>query len=165
MAQHVCEIPSLDVIFIDTVEVQDPIVLGFIEPSNDSLDRRVGLLILSKCTADTIPYRSGEHGFYQCLSTDGYQFYLPGRFTTFLRSALARHPNSTQNEFLESILDTMLEREKDVVFIKRSSYGQEDAPVCYRGIESAGVKHHLYWMFLVKNSTIHKLSSDEELFC
>jgi len=161
--QKNCGTPSREVIFVDTVEIPDPIVLGFIEPRTDGRMKRLGTLLVRRCEADTTELMNGVHGYSKCLTSIGYQFELPSLFTCYISNALHNNPDVSDADLLKSLKSAMLRASSDPVWVEDYYFRHKYVPVYYRGFESFAIRQRRFWLFLVKNSATLDCTSDEEL--
>jgi hypothetical protein len=163
VAQHECDIPSREVIFVDTIEIHDPIVLEFEEIRTEIGEKRWGLLLVPRCLGDTTQFSNGAQGYKKCLTTIGYEFRTPGMFQCFLRNMLYSFPKVQDAEWLKSLMQDMLKREKDSIWVESYYYPQKYKPVYYKGLESFEIRQRRFWLFLVKNSASYPCGIDERL--
>ncbi len=162
-AQEQCVLPSRDVVFVDTIEISDPIVLRFVDIRTDISDRRNGLLLVPRCVADTTPISNGAGGYQKCLTTIGYHFCTPSMFQCFVRNMLYRSPDVTDSGFFRSLMQDLLNRERDTVWVEDYYFRHKYKPIYYKGLESMEIRQRRFWLFLVKNSATHNCGIDEFL--
>lgn len=150
---------SRSLLFADTVEISDPILIRFEENKNtDSFN--VQVILVSRRVVDSleIPENGSCRDF---LLSKGYLFFTANRFSCLLNNFLHVSSELCDTTLYNQYARDLRGAEKDTVWVYFDK--MRDKPKRYRGWEYHEIYPRRFLLFLVKGSSLYPCQTIDEI--
>ncbi len=150
-AQHECSVALQDLVFVDTISIESPVVLRF-DHLRFSSYQETNVLLVPLCMLDSLKHSNDRDGFFACLKSGAFLFVPPYEAYIVVDNLLYRSPHIREADVYRHLRTRLASMEKDQVY--RYYYSKTASPKYYEIIS----KKFLY--FLIRLEAYNRLQTD-----
>ncbi len=146
-------------IFVDTVEISDPLIIRFVDSSN-VYSLRFQHVLVSKRNIDSLKVTQSK-SFPNFLFSEGFLFHTAWRFKCLLEDYLYSPGKVQDSLFYNQLLDKVRMAVKDKVWAYFEK--EKGKPKTYKGWEYYEIYPRKFLFFLVKGEKLRKCITSKEI--
>lgn len=160
-AQLKNDLQNTDLHFIDTIKIDDPILIKF-EKDKNTDSNTIQSILVSKNYINSINPNDGSINYVNFLSEkNGYLFFTANRFSCIVNNLLYYTPTDQDSLFYKNLQINLRKAEKDKVWVEVDKTNYK--PKCFNGWEYNEIYPNKFLLFLIKGSVLRKCQSLDEI--
>jgi len=150
-AQGECSVVLQDLVFVDTMAIESPVVLRF-DHLRFSSYQETNVLLVPLCMLDSLKHSNDRNGFSARLKSGAFLFLRPDEAYIVIENLLYRSPQIREADVYRHLKTSLASMEKDQVY--RYNYGKTASPRYHEII------HSKFWYFLIRLEAYNRLQAD-----
>jgi len=151
IAQGECSVVLQDLVLVDTMVIDSPVVLRF-DHLRFSAYQETNVLLVPLCMLDSPKHSNDRNGFFARLKSGAFLFLRPDEAYIVIENLLYRSPQIREADVYRHLEKSLVSMENDQVY--RYNYGKTASPRFYELI------HKKFWYFLIRLEAYNRLQVD-----